>query len=217
SQSRRRRRGRRADRNCRRDSLLHHRCPHSLLPQWRATRRDTDESRRSASRGHIRTPAVRAEWPYWRIDPSRSRGHRWTHFGADFRETKRRAAAATAVPGLRRLIWLTNDLRRLDSGETKMAQEWTPPPSSGAPASVPNYLVLAIITLICCVPLGIVAIVFAARVNGQVQAGDTAGALASSRKAKLFSFIGLGLGIAWWIICIATGVFAGVIGAVANS
>lgn len=90
-----------------------------------------------------------------------------------------------------------------------MSQEWTPPPGSGAPASVPNYLVPSIISLFCCLPLGIVAVVFAARVNGQVQAGDTQGALESSRKAKMFSFIGLGLGVLWWIICIGIMVLSG--------
>ena len=96
-----------------------------------------------------------------------------------------------------------------------MSQEWTPPPSSGAPASVPNYLVPSIISLICCLPLGIVAVIFAARVNGQVQAGDTAGALESSRNAKMFSYIGLILGLIWiaiWVLMTVLGVGIGALG-----
>jgi hypothetical protein len=46
--------------------------------------------------------------------------------------------------------------------------------------------------------LGIISIVFAAQVNGKVASGDTAGALDASKKAKLFSFIFLGLGILLW-------------------
>jgi|ERR1041384_4302347 hypothetical protein len=76
-----------------------------------------------------------------------------------------------------------------------MSQEWTPPPSSGAPASVPNYLIPAIISLFCCLPLGIVGVIFAAQVNGKVAAGDTAGAMDAAKKAKMFSFIAIGLGL----------------------
>lgn len=60
----------------------------------------------------------------------------------------------------------------------------TPPPGS-----VPNYLVHAIlVTLFCCIPFGIVAIVYAAQVNGKLAAGDYAGAVAASNSAKTWSW-----------------------------
>lgn len=64
------------------------------------------------------------------------------------------------------------------------------------PQQIPNYLVQSIlVTLLCCLPLGIPAIVFAAQVNRKVQAGDIPGALESSRKAKLWVWWSFGVGI----------------------
>lgn len=79
-----------------------------------------------------------------------------------------------------------------------MSQDWTPPPPSGTHDKVPNYLVPAIISAICCFPLGIIGVIFAAQVNGKVAAGDIAGAMDASKKAKLFSYIFLGLAIVGW-------------------
>jgi hypothetical protein len=68
--------------------------------------------------------------------------------------------------------------------------------TGAAPQSIPNYLVQSIlVTLFCCLPLGIAAIVFAAQVNGKLQAGDVPGAMESSRKAKMFCWIALGVGL----------------------
>ena len=78
-----------------------------------------------------------------------------------------------------------------------MSQDWNPPPASPS-ASVPNYLIPAILSAICCFPLGIISIIFAAQVNGKVAAGDIAGATDASKKAKLFSYIFLGLGVLAW-------------------
>ena len=79
-----------------------------------------------------------------------------------------------------------------------MSQEWTPPPPAGTPSSVPNYLVPAIISAVCCFPLGIISIVFAAQVNGKVAAGDIAGAMQASKMAKIFSYVFLGLALLGW-------------------
>ena len=87
-----------------------------------------------------------------------------------------------------------------------MSQNWTPPPAGGS-ATVPNYLVPAIISIFCCWPLAIPAIIFATQVNGKVAAGDMAGAEDASKKAKMFSFIAIGLGVAGILIYIVWIVF----------
>src|SRR6267154_3650590 len=77
-----------------------------------------------------------------------------------------------------------------------MSQNWTPPPASGGRSgTVPNYMVPAIISIFCCWPLAIPAIIFASQVNSKLAAGDSAGAEDASKKAKMFSFIAIGLGV----------------------
>jgi hypothetical protein len=98
-----------------------------------------------------------------------------------------------------------------------MSQDWTPPPATPPTESVPNYLVWAILSAVCCFPLGIISIIFAAQVNGKVAAGDMQGALDASKKAKLFSYIFLGLGILCWGGYLIFGVVIGGLSIFANS
>jgi hypothetical protein len=68
------------------------------------------------------------------------------------------------------------------------------PPPMGPPP--PNYLVWSILsTIFCCLPLGVVSIVFAAQVNSKWASGDVAGAQDSSRKAKQFAMWGTIVGV----------------------
>lgn len=69
------------------------------------------------------------------------------------------------------------------------------------PQKIPNYLAQSIlVTLFCCLPFGIAAIVYAAQVNTKIQAGDIQGALAASKKAKMWGWISFGIGLAGGII-----------------
>jgi len=74
---------------------------------------------------------------------------------------------------------------------------------------IPNYLVQAIlVTIFCCLPFGIPAIVFAAQVNGKLNMGDYAGALQSSKTAKMWCWISFGLGLALTVVVVGIQIIA---------
>ncbi|HXJ85461.1 MAG TPA: CD225/dispanin family protein [Candidatus Binatia bacterium] len=68
-------------------------------------------------------------------------------------------------------------------------------------AAIQNYLVFAILTtVLCCLPAGIPAIIYAAQVNGKLQAGDIPSAKAASDNAKMWCWISFGLGLGVFVI-----------------
>lgn len=70
-------------------------------------------------------------------------------------------------------------------------------PKLSAPPKVPTYLGQSILsTLCCCLPLGITAWVFSAKVSKKLAAGDYEGARRASENANLFSWLSLGIGFA---------------------
>jgi len=84
------------------------------------------------------------------------------------------------------------------------------PPGPKGPFSE-NWLVEAIlVTLLCCLPIGVVGIIFAAQVNTKQQAGDMEGAEKSRREAakwtKLGFWIGLGVLVLYVIFWLVLGV-----------
>ena len=85
-----------------------------------------------------------------------------------------------------------------------------PPPSSpygqGAPGTPPpNYLVWAILTtVLCCLPLGVVSIVFSTQVNSKWALGDVTGAQDASAKARKFA---IWSAIAWAIVVVLYVIF----------
>ena len=90
---------------------------------------------------------------------------------------------------------------------------YTPPPPRVTPMSggglapgekIPNYLVLSIfVTLCCCLPMGIVGIIFGAQVNSKLAQGDVAGAREASKKAKMFPLIGIAIWVVLLVISFA--------------
>ena len=102
-----------------------------------------------------------------------------------------------------------------------MSQNWTPPPPAVESATVPNNLVLAIIAavvsfLFCCLPHGLVSVIFATQVNKKAQAGDIAGATQAAKNAKLWAIISIAVSVVWLVISLVFGVLGSIMSAVQN-
>ena len=69
------------------------------------------------------------------------------------------------------------------------------------PTRPQTYLALAIVsTILCCLPLGIVSIVYAAKVNGAYAEGDYEGAQKASNNAKTWGIAAIAVGAIGYII-----------------
>lgn len=70
-----------------------------------------------------------------------------------------------------------------------------------------------IATVLCCMPFGVVGIVYAAKVEGRYNRGDYQGAKEASSAAQMWTWISVGvglLGVVSWISMVALGMIAGV-------
>ena len=74
---------------------------------------------------------------------------------------------------------------------------------AGGLASVPNYLIQSIlVTIFCCLPAGVVSIVYAAQVNSKLAMGDMQGAMQASKNAKTWAMVSAGIGLAGLVLYI---------------
>jgi len=65
----------------------------------------------------------------------------------------------------------------------------------------PNYLAWAIITtILCCIPFGIVSIIYAAQVNSKWAIGDFTGAAIASKNAKVWAWVAFAAGIIVYVV-----------------
>lgn len=81
----------------------------------------------------------------------------------------------------------------------------------------PSHLAKAIIvTILCCWPLGIPAIVYASEVITALINGQNERAEQMSKKANKWANIAIGCGIAFWVIYIGFIFFAGIASALLN-
>lgn len=76
--------------------------------------------------------------------------------------------------------------------------------------NIKDYLVESIlVTLFCCIPLGIAAIVFSVQARTKISVGDYAGAQAAANTARTLVWVSLGITLAFGIIALLSSLGSG--------
>jgi hypothetical protein len=102
-----------------------------------------------------------------------------------------------------------------------MSQPFPPPSSATAPATIPNNMVMAIIATVvsvmgCCLPHGLVSLMFAMQVGKKEAAGDLDGARNAAKQAKMWAWISIIVGALSLVLSLIFGVFAGIMSAISR-
>ena len=100
-----------------------------------------------------------------------------------------------------------------------MSEQWSPPPPPTPGMTTPpagNSLVLAIIAtvvsvILCCLPHGVISLIFALQVDNKAKAGDVVGAINAAKQAKMWAIISLAVSSVWLVIGIAFGILNAVL------
>ena len=64
-----------------------------------------------------------------------------------------------------------------------------------------SYLALSIIsTILCCLPTGIVSIIYATKVNSSYEDGNYDEAIRASKNAKTWGLVSIGIAVVGWLL-----------------
>jgi hypothetical protein len=100
--------------------------------------------------------------------------------------------------GMPQWVFVSDVIGNLRQTPAHAAASATIIPATDAPASrkPDSYMISAVlVTLFCCIPFGIVSIVYASQVDAKFRAGDYRGAEEASKKARQWYHAALGTGI----------------------
>ena len=76
-----------------------------------------------------------------------------------------------------------------------------PPAAGGAPVKVPNYLVGSILSILCCcLPAGVVSLIYAIQANSKADAGLYDEAMAAANTARTWLIVAVALGVVFSVL-----------------